>query len=239
MQEQELNLTVKSENGVVTILHGKAPETFEKAPQVISPIGAITAPAAFIAVRKPDNQLGIVYFSRSERKIQYIENHRDFYSNKIEGRLQLNPDLAAFAINGEKWMSTGNMSNFIKLRRHLFESISQHAEIVSNLKNFEAKVNTTMSQSQDMRGNYSAAVNKTVDAGRIPLEFTLNMPLFVGFNDKVKFKVEIALEAGKSSIQVSLESPELGELIAVKRDEIMDAQLKPFADAGMPIIELE
>lgn len=236
--EKDLNLTIKGDEKDIIIRHGDAPRIYQKEPLIVEITGAITAPSAWLAIRKGDPQKGHVKYSRSKMVINYEENERDAYSPTINGKLMLNSDLLEFNINNGGAISPDAMSTFIKMRKHFFVDDKLHPELVTNLRNFTAKVQQEVSQSSNDRGAYSIAVNKIVDAGKIPLKFTLDMPVFVGFPAK-KFEVEVCLSTRESNVQVWLESPELNDIINKERDKIIGLQLKPFLDAGFAVIELE
>lgn len=239
MEKLPVIQVMPNEKGEVIVRTGPAEQIFQKEPTIVDVKGAITVPAAWAAVRPPIKENGHVLYSRSKMYIKYVENEKDAYQAKVEGTLAFNPDLVEFHINEENELTPEALSQFLKMRRHLVvaQDDAAFSLLISNLKNFSAKIQTVREQNSDARGNMSLAVSKVVDAGRMPLEFTLDIPVFVGFG-KRKFKVEICLETRDVALKVWLESPELKMIVGSERDSIIDKELEIFKTAGMPILEL-
>lgn len=235
---KDLDIKVTTDTGVkeLVVRQGEAKKIYEPTRQNIN--GAISAPAAFMAVRGYKKETDHVIYSRAgaEPYISFIYNERLPEGGSISGALKQNPDLQSiFSLRNTETWTTRDLAQHLKRNRVFFRDKDENAKIVTLLNNFQASIQTEVEQSQDTRGNKKQLVDKTVKSN-VPVEFTLEMPIYVGF-DKKTFRVEICFDTTDSSVRCWMESAELQELTVLERDRIINEQLKPFQDAGLVIIE--
>jgi len=233
MSEQELKINVTANTKELVIRNGSAKEIFDISRMLID--ASIKAPAQFMGVRGSNKDTDHVLFSRGAQLIEYIFNERFPEGGSIIGRLRINPELDSIHILDGRLFGTKELAQLLKRNRVFFKDREENAKIVTLLNNFTATIQAEIEASQDTRGNKKSMVDKTVKTN-MPTEFSLEMPLFIGF-EKKSFRVEICFDSTDSSVRCWMESPDLIELMILERDRIIDEQLKPFIAAGLAVIE--
>lgn len=215
----------------LTILHGDAPKPFN--PKKLFVAGNITAPARWLAIRKFDAQADHVQFTREQQKIEFHFNERVDEGGVITGMLLPFPELQDFCINREKVFSIRDLAKIIKFKRVYFNDPDENAKVVTALLNFKAQLFTDLEESSSDRGNSKKLREKKIESN-VPVDFTLNIPLFIGELPK-SFKVEVCFDTTDGGTDVWLESVQLAELLIKERDRIIDAEIAKFE--GLVIIE--
>jgi hypothetical protein len=220
--ENKLNITVEKENAVVTILNGTAEAVFHpKSIEVKG--GAINTVHEYLSKKVVVDEViehSKIEFCYDKLYINLLYDARQRNPDVIQGSLKLHPDLEKFNINSGKSYSTFELADFIKMNRHYFENKEYAMKLVSELRNFEGKVNRDLEAKADERGNKRALINQVVESN-IPSSFYLEVPVFVG-QEKIRLEVEVSINA---SFECSLISPDLKELIDLKSKEILGLEL--------------
>lgn len=230
---EKVEVKVEGNTTELVIREGKALPL--KEPEVVSIDGNIKAPVNYAKVRPPKKEKASVTFSRSEMRITYEEEPVSFYGATITGKLLMNPKLENFGINSDKLLTTEQLAKFLKMNRQHFDKVDECDALVKALTTCKVKVQTLIDKDQDQRGNKKIHYDKVVDS-EIPHNFTLNLPVFIGY-DKRKFKVDLCFDTADLTIKVWLESVELNDIIETDRDIIMDEELKFFNEKGLVVIE--
>lgn len=218
------NLKVTVENGVkdLVILQGVAePVYHEKSIDVEK--ASIAAVHEFLAKKGIENEDIVnskIEFSYSKLFLNLYYSIRRRNPDTIKGSLKLHPDLEKFDINGSKTYSTIQLSDFVKMNRHYFENKEIAMKLVSELRNFEGKVNKDIELKADTRANTKVLIHQVVESN-IPDGFILVVPVFVG-QEKVRLPVEINIT---SDFSCSLISPDLKQLIDEETKVIIDGEL--------------
>lgn len=163
-----------------------------------------------------------IVFDYAERNVALDYNYRASHADKIIGQLQLDPDLVDFGINDKKSYSALEMGQFIRFRRHYFESKDVALALEKELKAFKATVDKKIEASDDKRGNIQVSVAQNV-ISNLPLDFYIKLPVFIG-TEKVLIKVEI--DINPIDLMCTLVSPELKEMIDLKSKEIIDDEIE-------------
>lgn len=221
--EKSIEIKLNSENKDLTILTGTAePVYHNKAIEVKA--GSINSALEYLS--KKVVKLEIIEHSKLEfcydkLCIDLFYDARQRNPDVIMGKLKLHPDLEKFNINSGKTYSTFDLADFIKMNRHYFENKEYAMKLVSELRNFEGKVNRDLEAKADDRGNKRALINQVVESN-IPSGFFLELPVFVG-QDKIRLEVEINIT---SDFSCSLISPDLKQLIDLESKTILDEQLE-------------
>lgn len=220
--EKTIKVELTAENKELVILTGAAePIYYNKAIEVKS--GSINS--AFEYLSKKVVIPEIIEHSKLEFCYDklYIDLHYDARQRNpdlIMGKLKLHPDLEKFNINSGKAYSTFELADFIKMNRHYFENKDYAMKLVSELRNFEGKVNRDLEAKADDRGNKRALINQVVESN-IPTGFFLELPVFVG-QEKIRLEVEINIT---SDFSCSLISPDLKEFIDLESKKVLDVEL--------------
>lgn len=206
----------------ITLLEGKAePVYHDKSLEVKD--ASIAAVHEFLVKKGTANEDIInskIEFSYSDLYLNLFYSVRRRNPDTIKGVLKLHPDLLKFKINGQKSYSTIELADFIKMNRHYFENKEIAMKLVSELRNFEGKVNKELELKADNRANTRALIHQTVESN-LPEGFILNLPVFVG-QGKVRLPVEIYIT---SDFSCSLISPDLKQLIDEETKVIIDGEL--------------
>ncbi len=220
--EENIKLTV--ENGVkeLVILTGKAePIYHDKSIEVKE--ASIAAVSEFLAKKGIENDDIVnskIEFSLDGLYLNLFYSIRRRNPDTINGVLKLHPDLKKFDINGSKTYNTLQLADFIKMNRHYFENKEIAMKLVSELRNFEGKVNKDIELKSDTRANTRVLIHQVVESN-IPDGFILELPVFVG-TEKVRLAVEINIT---SDFSCSLISPDLKQLIDQETKTIIVGEL--------------
>jgi hypothetical protein len=236
---EHFNLGVSENAKEIVIRRGEALPL--QKPKAITLSGTIGAPSAyftqrFLAHNLMDVKKILVRWSRLEKYITFCEDPTDTQAAQIDGLLRSNPELAAFGINSDKTFELVKMRDFLRVRRHLFASADAHNVIMDSLKKFSVKLDTTIKNENDNRGNTDVGA-KTIATTDIPLDFTLSMPLFIG-SGKESFKVEIAFEVRSAGASFWFISTELPELLEKSSEDLLAKELEVFRQAGCAVLEV-
>lgn len=220
----EENLKITVENGVkeLVILQGNAEPIYHKKAIEVKG-GSINSAFEYLSKMVVDFKIiehSKLEFCYDKLYIKLLYDARERNPDVIEGTLKLHPDLVKFNINSGKTYSAFDLADFIKMNRHYFENKEYAMKLVSELRNFEGKVNKELEARTDDRGNKRALINQVVESN-IPTGFYLELPVFIG-QEKKRLEVEINITA---NFDCSLISPDLKEFIDMQSKTILDEQL--------------
>jgi hypothetical protein len=221
---EEVNITVDKETKVLELRTGQLPDIL--LPRTIDVDGAISNPGIFAISRGEELKANKVkcYVKIADTQIILVVDERKNNFDLIQGKLVSNPDIDAFGINTENTMSLNKFAEFLRFRKRYLVMDNKDV-FINKFKNFETKVQTSVKQSKDDKGNYSSHVDRLVDAGHIPTEFDLKIPIFKGESD-CKIKVYILFQIRNQEIEIALASEELVELEISERENIISDQVK-------------
>jgi hypothetical protein len=221
--EKNIEVKLSCENKELIILTGEAEKVYHlKSIDVKS--GSINSALEYLSKKVVKSEIiehSKLEFCYDKLSIDLYYDARQRNPDVIQGKLKLHPDLEKFNINSGKSYSTFELSDFIKMNRHYFENKEYAMKLVSELRNFEGKVNRDLEAKTDERGNKRALINQVVESN-IPSGFFLELPIFVG-QEKTRLEVEININ---SSFECFLISPDLKQLIDQESKSILDEQLE-------------
>lgn len=224
----ELNLKVESVNGEVIIREGVALE--QKPPVKVTLVGIISSPGDFALKRKdtfPALKTNVVA-NYTNRTIVLTCNESDFYSHSVTGKLELFPDLKKLQINDSKMYDEKELFRMLNFYGTYFKDKAAHKTLLARLQEFKAKVTQEFVNADDYKG--SAAIEKITNIEhKIPLNFTLAIPMFTGGAVKT-FKVDICVAVRDGGVSFWFESVELHELMTKETETVFDAELKRLTD---------
>lgn len=232
---EELKVTVTpNEKGEVKIITAQAPEPLPlHEEKIINLSGIISVPSEYDSKRKGTyNKLNVhVVADFTARTIMLVINEKDHFATSVKGTLELDKELAALYINNQGGGGTYNEKQLMQkinfYRRH-FPNAQQHEALIAHLKAFKVRVEKEFENSNSLKGQ--AALKIAYDIKHeVPLDFTLNMPIFCGY-EKQKFDVEINLDYIDGEIRFWLSSVGLHEIIGNETERIFEEELKKLAD---------
>lgn len=208
-----------------------------KEPKYVSINGTIDAPARWVEKRKDDivSADAHILVDRDHMTITLNTDENNFYSDQIVGTLTLSTEMQEFGINTGEYMSCFDMADRIKQLRTYFETQQDAMKLVTELRNFKAKVDKELELSDDKRGNQKILRAQTVESN-LPKSFNVNMPIFKG-TEKRTFEVEV--EINPNDLSCTLVSPDAHDIVVQERDNQMDAVLGRIAEAAPNIVIIE
>lgn len=208
-----------------------------KEPKYVSIHGTIDAPARWVEKRKDDivSADAHILVDRDHMTITLNTDENNFYSDQIVGTLTLSTEMQEFGINTGEYMSCFDMADRIKQLRTYFETQQDAMKLVTELRNFKAKIDKELELSDDKRGNQKILRAQTVDSN-LPKSFNVNMPIFKG-TEKRTFEVEV--EINPNDLSCTLVSPDAHDIVVQERDNQMDAVLGRIGDAAPNIVIIE
>lgn len=240
----QINLAQGAEKAEVIVREvSEVNELKVKAPVKVNLSGVIGAPYEFLSKRidQPDqiNQKRcVVIYSRESLSITLVTNENDEYNmGTVVGKLQQHPKFKEFGINSGKAWEPNELGQFFKMNRAFFSDKSENMKLVSDLLNFEAKVNTTIekqkSEGGDFKDNYSGAVTSNV-----PGKFKLKIPLFKG-RPAEELEVEFYASINGRNVFLQLYSPGANQALEDIRDMVIDEQISAIRELAPEIAIIE
>jgi|GEM_PF-2654423 hypothetical protein len=233
-------LKVSVENGIQELIIREGVARPEEPKKTVSISGQIESPSIYLKQRTAQVQPGLshVIVNRGKMLITlYVNEDLRFgntYDAIISGHAKLSDDLDEFSINKDSVVSLKTMSSFLKKKRYFFLDKEDNAKIVSELLGFKMKVEKTIEKNEDTRGNYAAAIQKTLDTGTLSKGFKLSISVFSGMKPST-FWVDICVDEREGQVICWLESAELADVILDLRDKMMTEVIKKFD--GFVVIE--
>jgi len=229
-ETKEINLHVEKGQNEVTIRHGQAPpevpfrKSFKISGNIELPFLHLEKHSKWLSDAlpgKPDAPMAFsfVEIDRDAMVIRFVEDQGMPWESCYKGVLQFDSRFEKFGINLGRSYTTLELADFFKMNRSLFEKKDEAMRLVKELRNFKAKVDRDLENSDDGRGNRKFLIAEKVDSN-IPEAFNLNLPVFKG-QDKQTIAVEIGIG---TDFSCTLISPEVADYIEEIRDSIIDAQ---------------
>jgi hypothetical protein len=212
--------------GVNHILEGKLPEPINFKRQEI--FGTINAPSEFWNKRLLEIDIDRDFYSSDKINYNYDAAYIEFdYGNNtikltvnaahpgeiiVNGSFIVNRVFNELKINKDDPYSNPNeLLATVRYKSELFETITGHADLVKNLRNFTAKATKDFKQWSDQKGN--TGTSKSIELIEFtPLAFEIFVPIFNG-EPKNKIKVEVEIEDRNGSLVFFLVSMELPRLM--------------------------
>lgn len=206
-------------------------------PKAVSISGTIDAPARWVEKRKDDivSADAHVLVDRDHMSITLKTDENSSYSDQIVGVLTLSSEMQEFGINTGESMSCFDMADRIKQLRTYFETQQEAMKLVTELRNFKAKIDKELELNDDKRGNQMIFKAQTVESN-LPKSFNVNMPIFKG-TEKRTFEVEV--EINPNDLSCTLVSPDAHDIVVQERDSQMDGVLVRIAEAAPNIVIIE
>jgi hypothetical protein len=214
-----------------------------KAPVKIQLSGVIGAPVEFLSKRLSEieqiNQKRChVIVTRESLSIVLIINENDEYTlGSVTGKLEHHPKFKEFGINSGKGWDANELGQFCKMNRAFFIGKAENMDLVTKLKNFEAKVNTVIekqkAESGDFKDNYSGVVTSN-----LPGAFKLKIPLFKGRTAE-EIEVEFYASVNGRTVALQLFSPGASQAIEELRDQAIDLEVEKIRAIAPDIAIIE
>lgn len=241
MDNKKININGAPGQYEITILEGKTSKPLERKAHFAT--GAITAPYDFFSMKHKHESLScfLCSYSLEKMSIEFIEDHEEEASGAtIEGILLISPTLVRLGLlnNGSaKPMSGKDLASLLKFNRSLFRDKTECMQLVSTLRDFQAKVNTSLQDSDDQQGNKTLMFAQNV-SHNLKLTFTLETRIFTHETEKRAFEVEVMFDIRDRAVSFWLESIELNEIITETSETIIKNEVAKFIKDGVTTIQL-
>lgn len=212
-------------------------------PLKVAIVGTIQAISEFLSKRISEfdqiNQKKChILVNREVMSVQLITNESDYYwTDKIIGALSIHPKFKEFGINTKKEWEPAELGQFFKMNRAFFSDKSENMKIVSDLKNFRAKVDQTVEKQKLDNGSFNDVFSGIVTSN-LPGTFKLKLPLFKGQNVE-EIEVEIYASINGRAVTLQLFSPGANQAMDEIRDSIIDEQLEIIKEIAPDIAIIE
>lgn len=205
--------------------------------------GAISCVYAFLEKRwgteQIDKEHTHILVNRDGLNVTLCTNENDERTSQlITGDIQLSRQFKSFHVNDNKTWTPIDLGNFFRLNRSYFESKETNMNLVSLLKSFNAKVNTTVKTEYTDNGSITDNYEKAVDSN-LPKSFFINIPIFKGAEPE-KLEIEtIATIEGKQAF-LMLISSDAECIVEESRDKLIDSELDKIRKLcpEIPIMEV-
>lgn len=246
---EKVELKIEPKNGEVIIRTGSAPEI--NPPVAIKIDGQISAPRIFYESRKDHQDARVstildgpafspgnthVIVNRDKTTITLYQGDQNYHQNEVSGQLLVSKEFKDLGINGQNGRRTQELAKLLRKYSYLFTDREAGMKLISDLMNFKGSVNANVQDTKDTRGNRKNAIEVSVTSN-IPVNFEISIPLFYG-HPAIRIWVEIVLEPNGANLDCFLQSDYVYEYFEKAADEIIDAEIKPFSDAGFAVIEV-
>lgn len=229
MEENKTIMQKMIDEGVVdlTIRRGDAMPVAN--PDNILIEGAIDAPSRFVAKREVDPKTSYCYYSVSEGQIRMVVNENRAYGrHEILGSLKLSPKFINLGINSEATYTPKQLARKFKLLRSLFTDNDDHMKICKTLNNLELKVEQTIQDLDDRKGNVTLLRRQALESN-IPDIFTMILPIILG-EPKQTIEVQVSVFYANATIQCQLESVEAADYIEETFEKRVLEEIKLLED---------
>ncbi len=208
-----------------------------KEPTPVDITGQIDSPARWLKKRVDTlNQKDAnVLVDREEFTIKLTIDENNAYSDTITGELELSEEMDNLGINSGQYIGAFDMADLIKKNRSYFESTTAAMQLVSELRNFKAKVDKEVEASDDKRGNTRFLRNQIVESN-LPKSFKVEIPIFKG---QPKKTIEVEVEINPDNLSCTLVSPEANDTVIKERDDIMNKVIAEIEETAPDVVIIE
>lgn len=221
----------------ITIRQGEAQELPNIIPEKVELRGDIKAPGRWVEKRAGgfDEKQAHVVANYDERTIVLQLDEQNPYGTEIIGALQLDPDFVRFGINNGQYCSNFDLADFIKMNRAYFADQTQAMKLVSQLRQFQAKVENDIANSDDKRGNARLLRAQTVEHN-LPEHFTLNIPIFRNTEPQT---IDVEVDVKAADLTMTLVSPEAADIVHTSTKNIILDELQKIAKTCPDLVIIE
>lgn len=231
--EKELNINI--ENGIKELVVRQGEAMPVKEPIRVSVVANIDAVSRYLSKRSIEIDKCFIKVYRDDSRLSLIIDEHSPYSDNIEASLEVSKEVKMFSLNTGKLFTPFELADFIRMNRSYFQKSDEAAKLVMSLRNFKAKVNKEIENSNDNRGNRDIIKRQAVDSN-LPESFKMEIPIFKGL-DKCVVEVEVDIDA--DSLNCSLVSPMANELMQTLTNELIDEEIKAIIKIQPDLLILE
>jgi hypothetical protein len=164
-----------------------------------------------------------IIVDKEQLTMTLIINELYFYKTTIVSKLQLSNEYKSFGINTEnKVWECFDLAKFIKMNRSFFQDKVTAMQVVTQLRDFKAKVNSEIEKFKDDRANKEIRLKQTVESN-LPPELKVRIPVFKG-EEPILLTLEI--EINPDNFGASFICPDATDFINEQTDIIFNKQIE-------------
>jgi hypothetical protein len=230
--QNETKVNVTTNENEIVIRHGEAAEL--EPISKVKIIGDIDTVVNYVKHRKPDVNLCHVVQDKKAFTAVLHTNPKFETSPIVEARLEKNDLLNELGVNTGKKYSRDELIQVLRFNRTLFPNTDEYARLLGAVNDFTAKVDISLQQSGDNRGNKVSNFGKTVKSD-VPLNSVIFMPLFTSF-EPVKLTLDICFDVTAQGAIFWLESLDLKTIIEKAANDTFDSMRATLEDLGVLVI---
>ena len=239
-ENQKYHFDIGNETRELIIREGQAPILPNiREPERIKISGTLSAPFEWLRQRigKIDGKTANIVVDREKMTIHLTVDETNYFKTEITGCLKLHPKFIQFGINSEKTWEPNALGQFFKMNRSFFPDKAKNADIVAQLKNFNARVSANIDKQKTDNGSFADNYSAIVESN-LPGTFSVAIPVFKGL-DKEIMDVEIYTSIDGRNVKLLLMSPGANELVEEYRDRCIDDVLEKIVDVTTDIVIIE
>jgi len=230
---ETLNVKLEGDAKILEVRQGDCLPLREPVKMSIS--GLINSPYNYLSKRLEEVDLKASHLTvdMDSRGLSLHCDEGNHYGAEINGKVKLDKGFEGFGINTSKMYTTFDLADFIKMNRYCFEKKDIAMSLVTLLRNFKAKVDKDVENSDDSRGNKRMLLSQKIESN-IPESFKLVMPIFAG-QEKVSFEVEININ---DNFECSLISPDANDVVKDVGEGILEEEIKKIEKLAPDLVIL-
>lgn len=220
------------EPGVYKILHGAA--ELERYPLRIELTGILSAPHDFLKnkVENYEAKQAHLLIDRDKNTLILSLNSKDDKScDTIQGRLSIDPQLEAFAINTEKRWTVKAFVEFLRQRKFFFKEPDAQGKLIASLQKWSVNIERVIKEHNSNDGNSVSSLETKVSGVDLITKFDLDIPVYKGYAKK-QFSVQIGLDPKSTHVELFLYSEDLPFLVYSERERLFGVEVEKFTKLG-------
>lgn len=162
-----------------------------------------------------------ILVDKDKLQMTLVIDELNHYRQTIISKLELSKEYIAFGINSDKEWECFELSDFIKMNRTYFQDKVAAGRLITDLRNFKAKVSGELEKFKDDRANFELRRKQTVDSN-LPADIKIKIPVFKGL-PPINLTLEVCINP--SDYACSFICPDATDYINGLTESIIEEQL--------------
>lgn len=167
-------------------------------------IGEYIAKRVFSDVAHENRGVILVNVDPDAPKITFMADPTNELAEILEAPLVINPDLIAFRINEQnRGFTQKELEKHVRAYAHCFADVSVAEDLISRLRNFEARYEQIVVQEDNRQGQKKNSWDEAIKLtkGELPKALDLRLPFYNG-TDAQNLRVEVEVDRGRDNLPV-------------------------------------
>ncbi len=233
--DKRINILTNKEVKEIIYRTGEALPLREKTPVRLT--GIIDTPRLWLEKRKDTfhHTQSYIKINKSSKTITLTINEEDYCKTIITGQLSVSDEFDRFQINTGTYFTNFEMADLIRMSRSYFSNRDVAMRLVSELRNFKAKIDKEVEKTDNTRGDRRLLIAQTVESN-LPEKFSLNIPLFRGMRRQ---EIEVEVDIRADDMACTLVSPHAQEAIDDNVTFLIEEQIQAIRGIAPNIVIVE